>query len=276
MNRREYEKFLKEFDKRYDKFKKNNLPTPFWDEERQTLEYVYFDKKLDSFMEKLHKEDADYYKMHIDTNLTAALENIAYAGFYYPFTSKYYTTIKNEDGTTEIGIKCGHNHAHSFEEVVLYLYDYPESFSIAEDEEEFYSKQELKYLKRVQKYLLFIGIKDLETRKPKVERFRNKLHEKYSHAYTYEYPSTLIKKFKAKERDFTLKKYYEGTELYEKYEPGEYRALIVDENDDYKLFVEFTYRETVKYKEIKKLVSSDKFEDEDFVVLTHFKILETY
>ena len=34
----------KEFIKRYDQFKKNNLPTPFWDEERQTLEYVYFYK----------------------------------------------------------------------------------------------------------------------------------------------------------------------------------------------------------------------------------------
>ena len=32
-----------EFVKRYNKFKKNNLPTPFWDSERQTLEYVYFD-----------------------------------------------------------------------------------------------------------------------------------------------------------------------------------------------------------------------------------------
>lgn len=31
-----------EFNKRYDKFNKNNLLTPFWDEERQTLEYVYF------------------------------------------------------------------------------------------------------------------------------------------------------------------------------------------------------------------------------------------
>lgn len=50
----------------------------------------------------------------------------------------------------------------------------------------------------------------------------------------------------------------------------------MDENDDYKLFVEFSYRETKKYKEIKNLVSSDKFEDEDLVVLTHFKILETY
>lgn len=31
--------------KRYDKFKKNNLPTPFWDDERLTLEYVNIGNK---------------------------------------------------------------------------------------------------------------------------------------------------------------------------------------------------------------------------------------
>ena len=41
------------------------------------------------------------------------------------------------------------------------MYDYPETFNISTEEEEFYSKQELKYLRRVQKYLLFIGLKDL-------------------------------------------------------------------------------------------------------------------
>ena len=28
-----------EFEKRYEKFQKNNLPTPFFDDERQTFEY---------------------------------------------------------------------------------------------------------------------------------------------------------------------------------------------------------------------------------------------
>ena len=32
----------KEFNKRYDKYQKNNLPTPFWDNTRETLEYVYY------------------------------------------------------------------------------------------------------------------------------------------------------------------------------------------------------------------------------------------
>lgn len=36
MQKRKFNEFMK----RYDKFEKNNLPTPFWDEKRHTLEYV--------------------------------------------------------------------------------------------------------------------------------------------------------------------------------------------------------------------------------------------
>ena len=35
-----------EFEKRYEKFKKNNLPTPFFDDERQTFEYVYYSNHI--------------------------------------------------------------------------------------------------------------------------------------------------------------------------------------------------------------------------------------
>ena len=48
-------KQIKEFLKRYDKFKKNNLPTPFWDDERQIFEYVSFDSELDYFNNKIKK-----------------------------------------------------------------------------------------------------------------------------------------------------------------------------------------------------------------------------
>ncbi len=36
MTDKEYQKFIK----RYDKFKDNNLPTPFWDEERQVPKFI--------------------------------------------------------------------------------------------------------------------------------------------------------------------------------------------------------------------------------------------
>ena len=62
MNKKEYQEFMK----RYEKFKKNNLPTYFWDEERQTYEYVYYDNQLDYFTKRLKmkmKIGIDFYML---------------------------------------------------------------------------------------------------------------------------------------------------------------------------------------------------------------------
>ena len=40
----------------YSRFKKNNLPTPFWDDERQTLEYVHFTPKPTNNCNKLEPQ----------------------------------------------------------------------------------------------------------------------------------------------------------------------------------------------------------------------------
>lgn len=154
MNEFEY----KEFSKRYDKFKNNNLPTPFFDKERQTLEYVYFD----------NDEDNKKTTLQVNSDLIKALGDIARTGLYYSFSTK---NIDSKNSNRQ----C---HAHSFEEVVRALYDFPESFHIAEDEEEFYSKQELDYLKQVQKYLLNIGLKDLESEERHFNRYQNKNRSK--------------------------------------------------------------------------------------------------
>ena len=97
--------------------------------------------------------------MEIYNNLTEALENIADTSFYYSYTTKY-QKLTNE------GIKfvVGKTHAHSFENVVRDIYQSPESFRISHDEKIF-SKQELRYLKKLQKYLLFIGLKDINSNK---------------------------------------------------------------------------------------------------------------
>ena len=149
----------KKFSKRYDKFKNNNLPTPFWDEERQTFEYVYFDTT----------EDNEKTTLEINHDLIKALGDIAQAGLYYSFSTG---NIGNKNSSK-------HNHAHSFEEVVKALYDFPESFHIKKDEEEFYSNQELDYLRQVQKYLLHIGLKDLESEERSFNRYQNKKCSKF-------------------------------------------------------------------------------------------------
>lgn len=261
---------FKEFNKRYDRFNKNNLPTPFWDEERQTLEYVYFYNGKSP----LNFEEAKN-ELNVNRSLTDALGEIAYTGFYYSFTTKYIKRYR-KDGKLVTETVVGHDHAHSFEEVVSCLYDSPESFSISRDEEQFYSKQELEYLRRVQKYLLFIGMKDLETSKPPVSRYRNKTHSKYENAFIYRFTDDALKRIMNKERDFRAIKWYPEHSKDRTYEPNEYRALITDMEDNFKMFVEFTYEEVKLYKDIKSICERFDLKDDDKVILDHFKILEIF
>lgn len=264
MKKKEYEEFVK----RYDKFKKNNLPTPFWDDERQVFEYVYFYNGKSIFNTSKAKDE-----LEVSSSITKTLGDIAYTGFYYPFTDKHWTWQAGEENPKAV---TGHNHAHSFEEVVKSLYDSPESFSIAKDEEEFYSKQELDYLRRVQKYLLFIGMKDVETRKIPIGRYRNKVHSKYENALIYKYDDFNLEKMLNGERDFRVIKWYPEYDEPRTYSPGEYQALISDEEESFKMFVEFTHEEIKTFKDIKETCQKNDLEDDDKVILVHFKILETF
>ena len=124
---------------RYDKFKENNLPTPFNDDERSVLEYVWFDDT----------------GLNVSQNLTYALEHVSNTGLYYSYSV---------DGK--------HSHGHSFEEVLMSLYKYPETFKIDIDEEEYYSKQELEEINDIQEYLLSIGLEDIKD--ASITRYRTK------------------------------------------------------------------------------------------------------
>lgn len=264
----------KEFEKRYNKFKKNNLPVSFWDEERQTLEYVYFDSKLDR-INKFLKSDNDNFdrKLHVERNLTEALGGIASVGFYYPYTCKYFFMDRKEKNHKYL-IELGHTHSHDFDSVVYSLYQFPESFKIEDDELEFYSKQELEYLRRVQKYLLFLGIKDLDTSKPKVSRYRNARQKKYGGAYIFSYSDKSLNDFISRKRNFTVRKWYDGF-TNKKYN-HDYYALLTDEEDNIKMYVEFTKRVEAIYEDIKHIYKDERFKDEDKVILSYFKIIEIF
>lgn len=265
MSKFNYEKFKK----RYNKFKKNNLPTPFWDEERQTFEYVYFYNGKSIINSEVAKDN-----LEVNPSLTDSLGEIALTGFYYPFTDKH-ITMRKINNKYQKEVEVGHNHAHSFEEVVEFLYDSPESFSISKDEVEFYSKQELEYLRRVQKYLLFIGMKDLVVNKRSNKRYQNKLQKKYENVMIYKFKNNVIEDILDGKRNFRVIEWYEGYEE-EKYKPKEYQALLVDEEDNIKVFVEFTYDEAKTYKDIKRLYKNDLLKDEDKIIVKYFKILEKY
>lgn len=266
MNELEYKRFTK----RYDQFKKNNLPTPFWDEERQTLEYVYFYNGKSFFNKEKVKNE-----LEVHSRLSDALGDIAFTGFYYSFTDKHMRG-KSVNGKLVWQSVVEHNHAHSFEEVVNALYDSPESFSIAKDEEQYYSKQELEYLRRVQKYLLFIGMKDLDNRKAPSSRYRNKIHSKYENAFIYRFSEETLENIVSGKRDFRVIDWYPEYKENKTYKPKEYQALITDYEDNFKMFVEFTFEEVKQYKDIKDVYKRDDLKDDDKVIINHFKILEKF
>ena len=132
------------FDKKFDKFKKYNMPYPFFDCERQVLEYVNKDM--------LMSDTGEQEYISRKPMLSEALSEIISSFFYYSFN----TRIEDEEGNTY----SGHSHAHNFEEGVAACYAYPEHFDILEEDKKYYSEQQLLFLKRLKKYLLFIGIKD--------------------------------------------------------------------------------------------------------------------
>lgn len=258
MKQKEY----KNFRKRYDKFKQNNLPTPFWDDERQTFEYVYYDPNI--ILSPKH--DSINNKIMVRSSLINALEDICITSFYYSYNCKLITW---KDGIASIEI--GHTHAHSFEEVVHDLYYFPESFSISKEEEKYFSEQELSYLRKVQNYLLLIGLKDSDDSRPKVSRYRNKLHKKYSNIPKYKLPSHIIKGLLAGKINFVVDKFYKN-----EYLNKNCSALICNENYEFKLYIKIYNQEIKKYKEIKNIWLDNKFDDNDMLVISYFEVLKHF
>ena len=250
----------KEFEKRYDRFKNNNLPIKFFDEERQTLEYIRFDGKK---------------QLKVYPNLQYALDDVCYVGLYYPYTDKH--LVAYYEGRKLIKkIEIGHNHSHSFEEVLNSLYNSPESFNISKDEEEFYSKQELDYLKQIQKYLLFIGLKDIDTFKTKPSRYKNKLQKKYENVGFQICSDNVINDIIGGTINYRVREYDSEYMKDCKYKPKERQSLIMDNDYNIKVLIEYTKRKIQKYKDIKDKYNNDEIKDDDLICVDYFKVLEVY
>lgn len=260
---------LKKFMKRYDGFKQYNLPVPFFDEERQVLEYVYYDDN--SIASQIEENPLYDNKLMIDADLVNALGNITYSGFYYSYNSKIYKY--HEDGTRESVV--GHTHAHAFSEVVNDLYYYPESFSINSDEEQYFSEQELKYLKRVQAYLLFIGLIDVS------DIYEERDNSRYNNALQHKYGMSYLKKCTNKDIEDVLN----GTKVLEvrkclaydeNHKLEDYRNLMM--NDDYQIKVWVLYNNSriMLYKDIKDKCQLEDCSDDEKVVVADITILEKY
>ena len=250
-------------------FKDYKLPVPVWDEEREVLEYIY---NIDVSI------DGDHDVLQIDNSLTNALGNVASAGFYYSFTSGYFELPTLDDEVKEHKIVVGRTHAHLFDEVVESLYDFPESFSISEDEEQFFSKQELEYLKKVQKYLLFIGLKDIT-----LEEFENRSNSRYLNVDKKEYLGLVTTKYD----DVVLDRILNGdlrarvfvtnhADIYENRDEYEDKVLVMDSNYDVKACFKFYKYEVKTYGEVKDIYTYDELNDDDKVVVEYFDIVERF
>ena len=241
MNELEY----KEFSKRYEKFQENNLPTQFWDDERQTNEFVWYNNG----------------DLEIEQDLVYALGEIAKTSLYYPYTDKHII------GNNRKAVK-GHNHAHSFQEVIIALYNTPESFKIEKEDQKYYSEQELNYIKNVQKYLLFIGLED-NSPANKTFRFNNKKHQQYINCRRLTLKQEEINKIKNKEQNYIILNYL-------RYDFEPYEALVLNKNGDYCLHILIKNRKLIKYEEINEEYIRNNYKSSDKLELNEIEIIEAF
>lgn len=245
----------KKFAKRFSKFKNINLPCSFYDKERNVSEYCYHDK-----------DD----KLCYSSNLLEPFTEIVNMNFYYTYHGKYFV----EDDNDKIIVSEGFCFTDSFEEVIESVYYFPEAFKILPDDEKCYSTQQLQFLKRLKNYLLLIGLKDLIDTKISSERLKNELQDKYKDARIFSFKSEYINDYIAGKYSFDHKKYILDSQIIKKEDNK--TALIVDENENFRLYIRFLDSEVKKYKDIKHIVNDDKFNDDDKVILRYFEIIEIF
>ena len=121
--------------------------------------------------------------------------------------------------------------------------------------------------------LLFIGLKDLDSRKPKVDRFRNKRHAKYGGIPIHCYNEESLKDFLSGKRNFTVGKWYEG---FENREYEDYYMLFADMEDNIKMYVKLIKKQEDRYDSIKDKFQDETLKDEDKVIITYFEIMEIF
>ncbi len=126
--------------RKYRKLDKCNLPFEFYDKNKEKYEWVNYIKYIDNTM-----------TYNRNKYLIDAIETICKVGITYNYNINNNCNNKNYQ-----------SHCHNFDSVLKELYFYPESFNIPDEFKEDYSKQELNFIEEIQKYLLFIKLKDFQ------------------------------------------------------------------------------------------------------------------
>ena len=132
--------------RRYRDFKGCSLPYFFYDENYEYAKWLTYNEKQKNF--------------EMEASLFEALGNVAHCGLTYDFVA-FLPVLPTKEDSREY--KTIESHCHSFEEVVRVLYQSPKSFYIPRKYLYEYSEQELRYLSRLQSYLLAVGLQDKES-----------------------------------------------------------------------------------------------------------------
>lgn len=255
--------------RRYKQFKNCSLPYPFWDLKRDVFEWVNYVKE---------KQEFDVF-----TELYEAFARKTFVlTYHYAIKSFSKNNVKKE-----IPNKVEINHGHNFNEVLQALYDYPEAFTIPDEYKKEYSEQELCFLKRVQNYLLLLGLKDFEysDEKKKILEKLNKLHDKKKKNVIDKMKRRYLNKKEAKitkkerlarsfnEKEFQYSYYYimyidkeenikamlngkKNYRIYPHYSFSKSRIgnqfLVVDKEEKFRASLEFTKEKLIPFKELKE------------------------
>lgn len=85
-------------------------------------------------------------------NFINVAEELTVNSLYYPYNTMISTVDTNGNQKSHLN----HSHAHDFEQVVLDVYHNPNYFSINQEDYEYYSKQQLDFLFRLQNFLKLV------------------------------------------------------------------------------------------------------------------------
>ena len=104
-------------------------------------------KKVPQYYNNFMWKDYDYPTDENNFSLISTLESMEkYINYslYYPFYA------------------CGENqHVHDFDMVIKFVYDYPESFYLSDNDKNFYSESELEFIKRLVDKCIKDGLNDI-------------------------------------------------------------------------------------------------------------------
>ena len=178
-------------------------------------------------------------------------EQTQYENIYEPLSD-----IINYNFYYSYNIKNKHSHNHSIEGVIKELYYNPETFNINKEDEYLYSKQELRYLKRLKNLLQLIGLKDVETYNEEelIKRAQNKKLKQLLEYKQINFNKTAQKIIEGKRKKLITK--FINEKNIEK--NGKY--IILDKDDNYLGLIETT-KQKIKLKEITEKIIDYKIQE---------------